>query len=84
MFDQAEAGELGAGAFERTAGDDVSLSIRVKEPAEKVCLTVGDILRKNLRIVKPSEMVKVHISPREYGHLDEGTVELLVSCKSKN
>ena len=65
-----------------TAGQEVTLSMRVKEPAEKVQLKVGDILTKGLRAVKPSEMVKVTISSKEWGKMTGQVNEFAVSCES--
>jgi succinate dehydrogenase/fumarate reductase flavoprotein subunit len=65
-----------------TAGQEVTLSIRVKEPAEKVRLKVGDILTKGLRAVKPSEMVKVTISSKEWSKMTAEVNEFVVSCES--
>lgn len=66
-----------------TAGQDVTISMRVREPAEKVRLRVGDIINKGLRVVKPSEMVKVTIPASELGKIISGTTELVVSCESR-
>jgi thioredoxin reductase len=64
-----------------TAGKEVTLSIRVKEPAEKVRLTVGDILTKGLQAVKPSEMVKITISSKEWVKMRGGINEFVICCK---
>ena len=66
-----------------TAGEEVTLSMRVKEPAEKVRLKVGDILTKGLRAVKPSEMVKITISSKEWKKMKGEINELVVSCESR-
>ena len=65
-----------------SAGQEVTLSMRVKEPGEKVRLKVGDILTKNLRAVKPSEMVKVTISSKEWNRMTGEINEFVVSCET--
>lgn len=65
-----------------TAGQEVTLSMRVKEPAEKVRVKVGDILTKGLRAVKPSEMVKLTISSKEWSKMTDEVNEFVVSCES--
>jgi len=65
-----------------TAGPEVTLSMRVKEPAEKVRLKVGDILTKGLRAVKPSEMVKLTISSKEWSKMKGEVKEFVVDCKA--
>jgi pyruvate/2-oxoglutarate dehydrogenase complex dihydrolipoamide dehydrogenase (E3) component len=66
-----------------TFGEEVTLSMRVKEPAEKVRLKVGPILTKGLRVVKPSEMVKVAISSQEWQKISDEISELVVDCESR-
>jgi NADPH-dependent 2,4-dienoyl-CoA reductase/sulfur reductase-like enzyme len=66
-----------------TAGEEVTLSMRVKEPAEKVRLKVGHILTKVLRVVKPSEMVQVAISSQEWQKISGEINELVVDCESR-
>jgi NADPH-dependent 2,4-dienoyl-CoA reductase/sulfur reductase-like enzyme len=66
-----------------TAGEEVTLSLRVKEPAEKVRLKVGDILTKGLRVVKPSEMVKVTVPSKEWEKMSGEISELVVSCETR-
>lgn len=63
--------------------EEVTLSIRVREPAEKVRLEVGHIITKSLRAVKPSEMIKVTLSAKELAKIGEGVTELVVSCESR-
>ena len=65
------------------AGEEVNLSMRVREPAEKVRIKVGDILTKGLRAVKPSEMVKVAISSKEWENPSGEICELVVSCENR-
>lgn len=59
----------------------VTLYLRVREMEEKVRLKVGDIFNQVLRVVKPSEMLKVELSPTQLARLDEGTREILVECE---
>jgi NADPH-dependent 2,4-dienoyl-CoA reductase/sulfur reductase-like enzyme len=65
-----------------TVGKEFTFSLRVEEPAEKVQLKVGDILTKGLRAVKPSEMVKMTISTKEWEKIGGEIYELVISCKS--
>ena len=55
--------------------------MRVKKPAEKVRLKVGGILTKGLRAVKPSEMVKVTVSSKEWNKMGNEITEFVVSCE---
>jgi thioredoxin reductase len=64
-------------------GQDVTLSMRVKEPAEQIRLKVGDILTQGFRAVKPSEMIKVSLSSREWEKMGPGVNQLLVTCESR-
>lgn len=64
-------------------GEEVTLLMRVKEPAEHVRLNVGDLLSKGMRAVKPSEMIKVPLSPKEWEKLGQGIDELWVTCESR-
>jgi NADPH-dependent 2,4-dienoyl-CoA reductase/sulfur reductase-like enzyme len=66
-----------------TGEKEVILYARVKEPAEKVRVKVGNILNRPLRVVRPSEMLKIHLSPRELEKGREGLTELVVSCIGK-
>jgi NADPH-dependent 2,4-dienoyl-CoA reductase/sulfur reductase-like enzyme len=63
-----------------TAGEDVTLSLRVKEPAEKIRLKVGEILTRGFMVVKPGQMVKVALSAKDWQKLPAGLNELTVSC----
>ena len=65
------------------ADKEVTLETRVKEPAEKVRLSVGGIFSKALRAVKPSEMLKVTLSPEQLAKVAAGTSELVVSCERR-
>jgi len=66
-----------------TFGDDITLSMRVREPAEKVRIKVGPILTKGLRVVKPSEMVQITISSKEWQKTSGEINELVVDCESR-
>jgi hypothetical protein len=54
--------------------------MRVKGPAEKVRLQIGDIYSKALRVVKPSEMLKVRLTMEQLRDIREGVGEIEVSC----
>ena len=62
---------------------EVTLSMRVREPGEKVRLRIGDILTKSLRVVKPSEMLKVNLTLEQLGKIEERTNEVEVSCEKR-
>lgn len=62
------------------AGQDAILSLRVKEPAERVRLEVGGILSKGFRAVRPGQMVRVAISRKEWQKMSGEVRELVVSC----
>jgi NADPH-dependent 2,4-dienoyl-CoA reductase/sulfur reductase-like enzyme len=65
-------------------GKDVTVYMRVKEPAEKVRLGVGDIYSENLRVVKPSEMLKVKITLKELREIKGGVSEIEISCVKRS
>jgi NADPH-dependent 2,4-dienoyl-CoA reductase/sulfur reductase-like enzyme len=65
------------------AQKESSLSIRVREPAEKVTLRIGNILTKSLRVVKPSEMLKINLTLEQLGTIDETVSEIEVSCQKR-
>ena len=65
-------------------GEEVTLSIRVKEPAEHVRLKAGDLLSKGMRAVKPSEMIKVPLSLKEWEKMGQRIDELLISCERRS
>ena len=50
----------------------VVLYMRVNEPDEKVSIKVGEGVEKKLRVVKPSEMVKVDLSPEDVSRIASG------------
>jgi NADPH-dependent 2,4-dienoyl-CoA reductase/sulfur reductase-like enzyme len=62
---------------------EVTLSMRVREPGEKVRIRVGDIFSKSLRVVKPSEMLKVNLTTEQLGKIAEETGEIKVSCEKR-
>lgn len=64
-------------------GEKITLSMRVKEPTEHVRLKVGDLLSKGFRAVKPSEMIKVSLSSKEWEKMGPGVDEVLVTCESR-
>jgi pyruvate/2-oxoglutarate dehydrogenase complex dihydrolipoamide dehydrogenase (E3) component len=60
---------------------EVTLSIRVREPGEKMRLRIGDILTKSLRVVKPSEMLRVNLTEEQLGKIEKRTDEVEVICE---
>jgi NADPH-dependent 2,4-dienoyl-CoA reductase/sulfur reductase-like enzyme len=62
---------------------EVTLYMRVAEPADKVRLRVGDIYQKSLRAVRPSEMLKVQLSQNELSKLGSKTDDIIISCEHK-
>jgi NADPH-dependent 2,4-dienoyl-CoA reductase/sulfur reductase-like enzyme len=62
-------------------GKEVTLSMRVREPGEKMRLRIGDILNKSLRVVKPSEMLKVNLTSEQLSKIEERTYEIEVTCE---
>lgn len=65
------------------AQEVIVLYARVKQPAENVSIKVGNIFKKTLRAVKPSEMLKLDLPIKEIDRIKEGTNELLVSCEMR-
>jgi NADPH-dependent 2,4-dienoyl-CoA reductase/sulfur reductase-like enzyme len=65
------------------AEKEVAISLRVREPAEKVTLRIGDILTKSLRVVKPSEMLKINLTTKHLGAIKETTDEIELSCTGR-
>jgi NADPH-dependent 2,4-dienoyl-CoA reductase/sulfur reductase-like enzyme len=61
----------------------VTLRMRVKEPAEKVTLKIDDVLSKSLRVVKPSEMISVQLSAEQLDKIPEHAAELTVTCEKR-
>jgi NADPH-dependent 2,4-dienoyl-CoA reductase/sulfur reductase-like enzyme len=62
---------------------DITIYGRVKGPQKKVQLELGDIWKKKLRVVKPSEMIKIELSDKELNNIDKHTDELIVGCESR-
>jgi len=62
------------------AGKEVTIYMRVKEPAKEVRLQFGDISSKPFRAVKPSEMVSMKLTPEQLQSVREGVGEVKVSC----
>ncbi len=62
---------------------EVTLSMRVREPGEKVRLRIGDIFTKSLRVVKPSEMLKVNLNLEQLSKIEERTDEIEVTCEKR-
>lgn len=63
-----------------SAGKDVVLYMRVKEPAERVSIKVGNVLTKSQRFVKPSEMINIELTAKKLAKIDEGVKEMSVHC----
>jgi NADPH-dependent 2,4-dienoyl-CoA reductase/sulfur reductase-like enzyme len=64
-------------------GKEVTLSLRVKEPAEDVQIKAGEILTKRFRAVKPSQMVQVTITSKEWLNLTGKIEDITVSCQKR-
>jgi pyruvate/2-oxoglutarate dehydrogenase complex dihydrolipoamide dehydrogenase (E3) component len=62
---------------------EVTLSIRVKEPGEKIRLRIGDIFTESLRVVKPSEMLRVNLTEEQLGKIEDRTNEVEVICEKR-
>lgn len=60
-------------------GEGFTLSLRVKEPAENVRLKVGDIYSKNLRVIKPSQMVQVDIPDKNWTKISQPIDKMLIN-----
>lgn len=63
--------------------EEVTLYMRVSEPEENVRLKIGNVLTKSLRVVKPSEMLKIDLSSKKLEAIREGPDELLLSCERR-
>jgi hypothetical protein len=50
---------------------------------EGVRLKIGNIMSKGLRVVKPSEMLKVELTPEQFEKLKEGASEIIVDCERR-
>lgn len=62
---------------------EVTLSMRVREPGEKMRLRIGNILTKPLRAVKPSEMLKADLTREQLCKLDEMTDGIEISLEKR-
>ena len=62
---------------------EVTLYLRVSEMEENVHLQVGDVMSKGIRVVKPSEMLKIELSPEHLNKIREGTSEIIVNCEER-
>jgi NADPH-dependent 2,4-dienoyl-CoA reductase/sulfur reductase-like enzyme len=63
-----------------TFGEEVVISIRAREPAEKIHIRVGDIVDKYFRIIKPSQMVRLELPSSAWAKMKNQQHELVVSC----
>lgn len=63
---------------------DVTLYMRVREPEQNVRINVGGIMRRSLRVVKPSVMIKLPLSAGQLKKLEKGTREIIVECEKRN
>jgi NADPH-dependent 2,4-dienoyl-CoA reductase/sulfur reductase-like enzyme len=64
--------------------NDVTLYARVKDMEENVQLRVGDIFTQSLRVVKPSEMLKLNLSQTQLSLLNVSKSEIIVECKKRS
>jgi len=62
---------------------ELTLYMRVGEVEEGVRLKIGGIASKALRVVKPSEMLKVELSTAQLKKLKRGTKEMVVDCEKR-
>jgi NADPH-dependent 2,4-dienoyl-CoA reductase/sulfur reductase-like enzyme len=62
------------------AGGEVTIYMRVREPAEQVRLQFGDIYSKAFRAVKPSEMLSMNLTLEQLRGIRQGVSEVEVSC----
>jgi len=64
--------------------EEVVLYMRVKEPDEKVSIKVGEVIEQKMRVVKPSEMVRVEVSHQDLSKIaSSGADQVLVSCERR-
>jgi NADPH-dependent 2,4-dienoyl-CoA reductase/sulfur reductase-like enzyme len=80
-----EAGENIRYIVPRVIGGEkeVTLRFRVREPARMVVLTAGEVVRKNLKVVKPSEMLTLTLSGKDLQQVRQGGPKLVLSCRKK-
>jgi NADPH-dependent 2,4-dienoyl-CoA reductase/sulfur reductase-like enzyme len=62
---------------------EVDIRLRVKEPAKDVVLSVGNIMTKSFKAVKPGEMVKLRLTDHHLQKIGERTKKLVISCRKK-
>ena len=62
---------------------DVTLYMRVNHPEEMVRIKIGDVVTKALRVVKPSEMLKIDLSTEELKRLGKETKQIIVDCEKR-
>jgi len=62
---------------------DVTLYMRVNHPEEMVRIKVGDAMTKALRVVKPSEMLKIDLSTEQLKRLGKETKQIIVDCEKR-
>ena len=65
-------------------GDAFTLSLRAKEPGENVRLKIGDNYHKNLRVVKPSQMIQVEITADDWRNFNGDLSEMPVTLESRS
>jgi NADPH-dependent 2,4-dienoyl-CoA reductase/sulfur reductase-like enzyme len=63
--------------------NEVTLYMRVSEMEENVRLQIGDVMSRGLRVVKPSEMLKIELSPEQLKKIKPGTTEIVVNCEKR-
>jgi NADPH-dependent 2,4-dienoyl-CoA reductase/sulfur reductase-like enzyme len=63
--------------------ENVTIYTRVKEPRKKAEIRVGNIFKKTERVVAPSQMIAIRLTPKEFGRFDETASELVISCNTK-
>ncbi|MFC1863673.1 NAD(P)/FAD-dependent oxidoreductase [Thermodesulfobacteriota bacterium] len=64
-----------------TFGEEVVISMRAREPAEKIHIRFGNIVNKYFRIIKPGQMVRLEISSSAWAKMVYDHRELIVSCE---
>jgi pyruvate/2-oxoglutarate dehydrogenase complex dihydrolipoamide dehydrogenase (E3) component len=64
-------------------GQEVTFSLRVKEPAEDVQIKLGELLIKSFRAVKPGQMERITLTSKEWNKLKRKTGDLTVSCQGR-
>jgi NADPH-dependent 2,4-dienoyl-CoA reductase/sulfur reductase-like enzyme len=65
-------------------GDEVTLSLRVREPNEKVRLSVGNILTRGLRVVKPGQMIQVTVAAKDWCKKSSKVDEMVINCEGRS